>query len=62
LVVVEFRYKNKTYTLKHRLTTNSAGRFRGVFAVPHTAAWLAVYNGSRTEFATASTATTIRVR
>jgi hypothetical protein len=62
LVVIEFRYKNKTYTLKHRLTTNSSGRFRGVFAVPRTAAWLAVYNGSKTEFAAASKAITVRVR
>jgi hypothetical protein len=62
LVVIEYQYKNKTYTLKHRLTTNSSGRFRGVFAVPRTAAWLAVYNGSKTEFATASKAIAIRVR
>jgi len=61
-VVIEFRYKNKTYTLKHRLTTNSAGRFRGVFAVPHTAAWHALYNGNKTEFAAASKAITVRIR
>jgi hypothetical protein len=61
-VVIEYRYKNKTYTLKHRLTTNSAGQFRGVFAVPHTAALHALYNGSRNEFAAASKAITIHVR
>jgi hypothetical protein len=61
-IVIEYRYKNKTYTLKHRLTTDSAGRFRGTFAVPRTAAWLAAYNGSRTDFAAASKTVTIRVR
>ncbi|HEY2076747.1 MAG TPA: hypothetical protein VGH53_10460 [Streptosporangiaceae bacterium] len=61
-IVIEYRYQNKTYTLKHRLTTDSAGRFRGTFAVPRTAAWLAVYNGSGNEFAAASKAITIRVR
>jgi hypothetical protein len=61
LVVIEFRYKNKTYTLKHRLTTDSAGQFRGVFAVPHTAVWHALYNGSGTDFAATSMAITIRV-
>jgi hypothetical protein len=61
-IVIEYRYKNKTYTLKHRLTTDSAGRFRGTFAVPRTAAWLAVYNGSGNEFAAASKTVTIRVR
>jgi hypothetical protein len=61
-VVIEFRYKNRTYTLKHRLTTDSAGRFRGIFAVPHTAPWHALYNGSRNDFATASKAITIHVR
>jgi hypothetical protein len=61
-ITIEYRYKNKTYTLKHRLTTNSAGRFRGVFAVPHTAAWLAVYSGGDDHFATASTSIRITVR
>ena len=61
-VVIEFRYKNKTYTFSRHLTTNSAGRFRGTFAVPHSAAWLALYSGSSTEFATASKAVTIRIR
>jgi len=61
-ITIEYRYKNKTYTLKHRLTTNSAGRFRGVFAVPHSAAWLAVYSGNHNHFATASTSIRITVR
>jgi len=61
-VTIEYRYKNKTYTLKHRLTTNSAGRFRGVFAVPRSAAWLAVYSGNHDHFATASTSIRITVR
>jgi len=61
-ITIEYRYKNKTYTLKHRLTTNSAGRFRGVFAVPHTATWLAVYSGGDDHFATASTSIRITVR
>jgi hypothetical protein len=61
-VVIEFRYKNKTYILVHRLVTDSAGRFRGTFAVPHTAAWLALYKGGKTQFATASKAVTIKVR
>jgi len=62
LIVIELRYKGKTYTLKHRLTTNSAGRFHGIFAVPHTAAWLAVYQGGRSDFAVASNAITVKVR
>jgi len=61
-ITIEYRYKNKTYTLKHRLTTNSAGRFRGVFAVPRSAAWLAVYGGNSNHFATASTSIRITVR
>jgi hypothetical protein len=61
-IVVEFRYHNKTYVLRHRLITDSAGRFRGTFAVPHTAAWLALYKGGKTQFATASKAVTIKVR
>jgi hypothetical protein len=61
-IVIEFRYKNKTYTFSRRLTTNSAGRFRGIFAVSRTAAWLALYNGSGTEFAATSKAVTIRIR
>lgn len=61
-IVIEFRYKNKTYTLRHRLVTDSAGRFRGIFAVPHTAAWLALHKGGGNEFATASKAVIIKVR
>jgi hypothetical protein len=61
-ITIEYRYKNKTYTLKHRLTTNSAGRFRGVFAVPRSASWLAVYGGDHNHFATASTSIRITVR
>jgi hypothetical protein len=61
-ITIEYRYKNKTYTLQHRLTTNSAGRFRGVFAVPRSAAWLAVYGGNKNHFATASTSIRISVR
>ena len=61
-IVIEFRYHNKTYVLGHRLTTDSAGRFRGTFRVPRTAAWLAVYEGGGKQFATASKALTIRVR
>jgi hypothetical protein len=61
-IVIEFRYKNKTYTLSHRLTTDSAGRFRGIFAVPRTAAWLALYSGGGNDFATASKAVVIKVR
>jgi hypothetical protein len=61
-ITIEYRYKNKTYTLKHRLMTNSAGRFRGVFEVPHSAAWLAVYGGNNDHFATASTSIRITVR
>jgi hypothetical protein len=61
-IVIEFRYHNKTYVLRHRLMTDSAGRFRGTFAVPHTAAWLALYKGGKTQFATASKAVTIKVR
>ena len=61
-ITIEYRYKNKTYTLKHRLTTNSAGRFRGVFAVPHSAAWLAVYSGNHNDFASASTLIRTSVR
>jgi hypothetical protein len=62
LVVIEFRYHSKTYILRHRLVTDSAGWFRGTFAVPHTAAWLALYKGGKTQFATASKAVTIKVR
>jgi hypothetical protein len=62
LIVIEFRYNNSTYTLRHRLTTDSAGRFRGTFAVPHAAAWLALYKGAGNDFATASKAVTIKVR
>ncbi len=62
LIVIELRYKGKTYTLKHRLTTNSAGQFRGVFAVSRTAAWLALYKGGGKDFAVASNAITIKVR
>ena len=61
-ITIEYRYKKKTYTLKHRLTTNSAGRFSGAFAVPHSAAWLAVYSGDHDHFATASTPTRITMR
>ena len=61
-ITVEYRYKNKTYTLQHRLTTNSAGRFRGVFAVPRTAAWLGAYGGNHNHFATAGTSIRITVR
>jgi hypothetical protein len=61
-ITIEYRYKNKTYTLKHRLTTNSAGRFRGVFGVPRSAVWLAVYSGDHDHFATASTSIRITVR
>jgi hypothetical protein len=61
-ITIEYRYKNKTYTLKHRLTTNSAGMFRGVFVVPHSASWLAVYSGNHNHFATASTSIRITVR
>jgi hypothetical protein len=62
LIDIEFRYNNKTYTLAHRLTTNSAGWFRGVFAVPHTASWLAAYKGESDDFAVTSKAITVRVR
>jgi hypothetical protein len=61
-ITIEYRYKDKTYTLKHRLTTNSAGRFKGTFRVPRTAAWLAVYSGDHDHFATASTSVRITVR
>jgi hypothetical protein len=61
-MVIEFRYNNKTYILGHRLMTDSAGRFHGTFAVPRTSEWLAVYEGGRNQFATASNAVTIRVR
>jgi hypothetical protein len=61
-IVIEFRYKNKTYTLSRRLVTDSAGRFRGSFAVPRTAAWLALFKGGGKDFATASKAVVIRVR
>jgi len=61
-IVIEFRYKGKTYTLKHRLTTNSAGRFHGIFAVSHTAAWLALYKGGENDFAVTSQAITVEVR
>jgi hypothetical protein len=61
-IVIEFRYKNKTYVIGQRLTTDSAGRFRGTFRVPRTAPWLAVYEGGGKQFATASKALTIRVR
>ena len=61
-ITVEYRYKKKTYTLKHRLTTNSSGRFRGIFAVPHSAAWLAVYGGNHDHFATASMSIRVTVR
>jgi hypothetical protein len=61
-IVIEFRYKNKTYTLSHRLVTDSAGRFRGIFAVPQTAAWLALYQGGGNDFATTSKAVVIKVR
>jgi hypothetical protein len=62
VIVIEYRYRGKTYTLKQRLTTNSAGRFRGVFAVPHTAAWQAVYGGGGSDLAVTSRAISIRVR
>jgi hypothetical protein len=61
-IVIEFRYKNKTYTLSRRLVTDSAGRFRGSFAVPRTAAWLALYKGGGKDFATASKAVVVKVR
>ena len=61
-IVIEFRYKGKTFTLRHRLVTDSAGRFRGTFAVPRTAAWLAVFKGGGKDFATASKAVVIKVR
>ncbi len=61
-IVIEFLYKNKTYTLRRRLVTDSTGRFRGIFAVPHTAAWLALFKGVWNEFATASKVLTIRVQ
>src|SRR5215469_9673258 len=61
-MVIEFRYNNKTYVLRHRLMTDSAGRFHGTFAVPHTAAWLALFKGGGKEFAAASKAVTIKVR
>jgi hypothetical protein len=61
-IVIEIRYKGKTYTLTHRLTTNSAGRFHGVFPVPHTAEWLALYRGGGIDFGVASKAITVRVR
>lgn len=61
-IVIEYRYKNKTYILSHRLTTDSAGRFHGTFAVPHTAGWLALYKGGGKEFASTSKGVTIRVR
>ena len=40
----------------------SRGLAFSTFAVPRTAAWLAVYNGSGNEFAAASKTVTIRVR
>jgi hypothetical protein len=61
-IVIELRYRHKTFTLRTRLTTNSAGRFRGTFAVPRTAAWRALYKGSKTQFATATRAINVRVR
>jgi hypothetical protein len=61
-IVIEFRYKNKTYVLRPRLVTDSAGRFHGTFAVPRTAVWLALFKGGGKEFATASIAVTITVR
>jgi len=61
-IVIEFRYKGKTYTLTHRLTTDSAGRFHGVFPVPHTAAWLALYRGGGSDFGVTSKAITVKVR
>jgi len=61
-ITIEYRYKNKAYTRKRRLMTNSAGRFRGVFEVPRTAAWLAVYSGDQGHFAIASTSIRITVR
>jgi hypothetical protein len=61
-IVIEYRYKGKTYTLTHRLTTNSSGRFHGIFAVPHTAAWQALYRGGRNDFAATSNAITVKVR
>lgn len=61
-ITIEYRYRGKTYALKHRLMTNSAGQFRGVFAVPHSAVWQAVYGGGRDRFAAASRPLRITVR
>jgi len=61
-IVIEFRYKGKTYTLTHRLTTGSSGRFHGTFPVPHTAAWLALYRGGGSDFGVTSKAITVKVR
>jgi hypothetical protein len=61
-ITIEYRYKGKTYKLRRQLKTNSAGNFNGTFAVPRTAAWLALYRGSKTQFATASKAIRINVR
>jgi hypothetical protein len=44
-IVIEYRYKNKTYILRH-LMTDSAGRFHGIVAVPRTAAMFALYKGA----------------
>jgi len=61
-IVIEFRHKGKTVTLSRRLITDSAGRFRGSFAVPRTATWLASFKGSGKDFATASKALIIKIR
>jgi hypothetical protein len=65
-ITIEYRYKTKTYKLRRQLTTNSAGRFKGTFRVPRSAAWLAVYSGAYNvgyeDFATASTSIRITVR
>jgi hypothetical protein len=61
-IVIEFRDKGNTFRLRHRLITDSAGHFRGTFAVPRTAAWLALFKGGGKDFATASKAVVIKVR
>ena len=49
-------------TLTGILLAPAAGRFRGSFPVPHTAAWLALYRGGGSDFAVTSKAIAVRVR
>ncbi|HEY2075432.1 MAG TPA: carboxypeptidase-like regulatory domain-containing protein [Streptosporangiaceae bacterium] len=71
-IVIEYLYKGKTYILRHRPTTSATGRFRGRFRVPHSARWLAVFDGAEAkapaahpapaQFPTATTPIHISVR